>query len=284
MSTTPSAAQVTEVVKTSPTLVGAHDKAGWLALFASDAVVEDPVGTRPHRRGANLRGPQDEDELGRFYEVFIAPNEVRFEVRADLVVPPFAFRDVLIHTRLPNGYRVEVPAHILYEVCLQDGVPKLRHLAAYWALRSMPTLALKGGLQGLMAVNRQTFRMLRIQRLGGMAGYLRGFRTCGRRGPRLLERLVTKVNAADRESLVELFVDEEPRWELAPGRPLTCDEVIAELGGDPNLAVRDVRAAGLSLSFAFALDGDGGSRQGLGVLELQRRPCRIVRARFFFAR
>lgn len=266
-----------EVVNASPTLVGAHDKAGWLALFAADAVVEDPVGTRPHHRGAHPRGADGEDELGRFYEVFIAPNQVRFEVRDDVVVPPYAFRDVLIHTRLPNGYRVTVPAHILYEICLEDGQPRLRHLAAYWSLRNMPRLALSGGWRGLAAVNRQTFRMLRVQRLGGVAGYLRGFRTLGRRGPRLLERLVRKVNARDPAAVAALMVDDQPRVAFEPSAPMTGVELISELEGRGTLKVRDVRVAGLSLSFAFTL----GEQRGLGVLDLQRRPCRILRARLF---
>lgn len=282
-SETPTPEQCMEVVEASPARVGARDKAAWLDLFAADAVVEDPVGTRPHHAGARPRGRDGEDELGRFYEVFIAPNQIRFDVLHNLVAPPWVARDVRIHTQLPNGYRVEVPAHILYEVTLQEGVPKIRHLAAYWELRRMPRLALSGGFKGLMAVNRQTFRMLRIQRLGGMAGYLRGFRTLGRKGRPLVHRLAETLTARDRDGLAALFADDTPRVELQPGRPLTPAALLEALGPEAALAVDDLRVAGSSLSFGFTLGSGERPQRGIGVLDLQRRPTRITRARLFGA-
>jgi len=38
-----------ELAETSLRLTKAQDRDGWLALFASDAVIEDPVGGKPHR-------------------------------------------------------------------------------------------------------------------------------------------------------------------------------------------------------------------------------------------
>jgi steroid Delta-isomerase len=38
-----------ELAETSLRLTKEKDRDGWLALFASDAVVEDPVGGKPHR-------------------------------------------------------------------------------------------------------------------------------------------------------------------------------------------------------------------------------------------
>lgn len=278
---TPTPQQCMEVVEASPARVGARNKPAWLDLFAADAVVEDPVGTRPHHAGARPRGRDGEDELGRFYEVFIAPNEIHFDVKHNLVAPPWVARDVRIHTKLPNGYRVEVPAHILYEVCLEESIPKIRHLAAYWELRSMPKLALSGGFKGLMAVNRQTFRMLRIQRLGGMAGYLRGFRTLGRRGRPLVHRLAETITAQDPDSLAALFADDSPRAELQPGHPMPPAALLQALGPDASLTVADLRVAGASISFGFTLGSGADEQRGIGVLDLQRRPTHITRARLF---
>lgn len=278
-------AQHMEVVEASPALVGSHDKAGWLALFAADAVVEDPVGTRPQRRGARPRGPDGEDELGRFYEVFIAPNQVRFEVELDILAPPFVARAVQIHTRLPNGYQVSVPAHIVYEVCEEEGVPKLRHLAAYWELRRMPRLALAGGLQGLAAVNRQTFRMLRVQRLGGMTGYLRGFGTAGKRGRRLLDRLVDALDGGDAPGLPSLFVADASVMLPVP-EPVAVSDLADRWAGvadGDRLSVTNARVAGWSVSFGFTLGAGDDTRRGIGVLDLQRRPLGIASAKIFLA-
>ena len=45
------AAQCLALVERSPKAVAAHDKAGWLAIFAEYNIVEDPVGSRPHISG-----------------------------------------------------------------------------------------------------------------------------------------------------------------------------------------------------------------------------------------
>jgi hypothetical protein len=276
-------AQLLEVVAASPARVGGHDKAGWLALFATDAVVEDPVGTRPQRRGARPRGPDDDDELGRFYEVFIAPNQIRFDVRAEVVAPPFVARDVRIHTRLPGGHEVEVPAHIVYEVCAEGGAPKIKHLAAYWELRRVPTLALGGGLRGLAAVTRQTWRMVRVQRLGGLAGYVGGFCTAGRQGRRLVQALARAVGARDAAALAGLFVDGTARVEFPAPQRLIPGDFLDALGPTAALEADDLRVAGRSVSCGVTLRGVGGARRGIAVIDCERRPWRITRARFFVA-
>ena len=55
----------------------AHDRDGWVGLFTADGVVEDPVGSRPHRGRA---------EIERFYDTFIGPRDITFHRDADVVV------------------------------------------------------------------------------------------------------------------------------------------------------------------------------------------------------
>ena len=69
----------------SPAAVAAHDKEGWLSLFTPSAVVNDPVGSAPHR------GPA---QLSRFYDTFIAPNTIGFQVNHDVVCGASVLRDV----------------------------------------------------------------------------------------------------------------------------------------------------------------------------------------------
>ena len=98
------------LVKRSPELVDRHDREGWLGLFSSEAVAEDPVGGGLNRKGKDWRG--DRDGLSRFYDIFIAPNDIKFTVNQDIVMGNEVVRDVLIRTRLPNGAVSEVAAYL----------------------------------------------------------------------------------------------------------------------------------------------------------------------------
>ena len=71
-----------DLVKASPATVAAHDRSGWMDLFALYAMVEDPVGGAPHHSGGFDRrsGRRGHTVLGRFYDTYIAPNQVRFAV------------------------------------------------------------------------------------------------------------------------------------------------------------------------------------------------------------
>src|SRR5688572_19445394 len=85
------------VAKESPARVAVHDKAGWLALFAQQGIIEDPVGAAPHQRQGPAGG---QDPLDAFYETFIAPNEISLASSLDVVAGNEVARDVVISTRL----------------------------------------------------------------------------------------------------------------------------------------------------------------------------------------
>jgi len=122
---TPHRADVLALVRSSPTYVGAHDKAGWLGIFGRHHVVEDPVGSRPVRSA-------DPGALSRFWDAFIAPNDIEFQVAQDWVDGFDVVRDVTIVTTLPNGVQVRTPAHLIYQTGHEDGTLKVRRMAAYW--------------------------------------------------------------------------------------------------------------------------------------------------------
>jgi hypothetical protein len=274
--------ELLEVVMASPARVAAHDKEGWLALFSTDAAVEDPVGTAPHRKGAGRRGPSEDDELGRFWDVFIAPNEIRFEVLEDIASPPWVVRDVVIHTRSSFGSALHVPAHLLYELTDERGEIKIRHLAAHWEVAGVSKQALSGGLSGLATITAQSWRMLRIQRLQGMSGYLRGvLGGIGRRGHAGVQRFAGAVDSMDERGLTELFVDDGERIAFPAGRTIAPDRFLRELGPGAAMAVRDARAAGWVASFRFEIRGPGAPGRGIGFLDFERASSRIARARLF---
>ncbi len=101
---------------------------GWLGIFGSLHVVEDPVGSRPVRSS-------ESGGLGRFWDTFIAPNKIEFEVVNDWIDGFDVVRDVTIVTTLRPGVVVRTPAHLLYETAYEDGVLKVRRMAAHWEPR-----------------------------------------------------------------------------------------------------------------------------------------------------
>jgi steroid Delta-isomerase len=56
------------------------ERDAWLACYAEDAVLHDPVGGSPiDPHGTGIRGHA---ALGQFWDLFVAPNDVRFDVAA----------------------------------------------------------------------------------------------------------------------------------------------------------------------------------------------------------
>jgi steroid delta-isomerase len=54
----------------------ARDKEAWLAVFADDAIVEDPIG--PSHFDPEGKGHRGKEAISRFYDMAIAPSELAF--------------------------------------------------------------------------------------------------------------------------------------------------------------------------------------------------------------
>ena len=54
----------------------AHDKEAWLAVFADDAIVEDPIG--PSHFDPEGKGHRGKEAIAKFYDTAIAPSELTF--------------------------------------------------------------------------------------------------------------------------------------------------------------------------------------------------------------
>lgn len=184
---TPSAAEVMAVVRLSPALVAVHDKSGWLDLFSSDHVVEDPVGSRP------VPGTHPGD-LRRFWDAFIAPNQIEFEVANDWVDGFEAVRDVVIVTTLRPGVMLRTPAHLLYETVFENGVLKVRRMAAHWEPRGSYRQLMRPSRAHLRAAMVQFAHLIRTLGIGQTAQFVGAARFIGwRRKRRLRAELGTSV-------------------------------------------------------------------------------------------
>jgi steroid delta-isomerase len=120
----------------SMTAVTAGDKDAWLALFAPDAVVEDPVG--PSMFDAEGKGHHGPEGISAFWDMTIG-NVERFEfvIRDSHAAGDEVANVGTITTYLPGGYRVDTDGVFVYRVG-EDGL--IRSMRAYWETeRAMAT-------------------------------------------------------------------------------------------------------------------------------------------------
>ena len=104
----------------------AHDKQAWLALFADDAIVEDPVG--PSHLDPQGRGHRGKDAIARFYDMAIAPSELTFHF--DKTYQCGNEEANVGHIVIvAGGYRVTAEGVFTYRV---DDDGKITALRAYW--------------------------------------------------------------------------------------------------------------------------------------------------------
>jgi ketosteroid isomerase-like protein len=114
---------------------GAKDE--WLALFADDAVVEDPV-------GVSMFDPTGEGHRGRaaiaaFWDLTIGNAErIEFEIRDSFAAGDEVANVGTISSYLPGGSRVDAEGVFVYRVN-DDG--RIVSLRAFWETeRAMATL------------------------------------------------------------------------------------------------------------------------------------------------
>ena len=106
----------------------AKDKQAWLALFADDAIIEDPVGPSPF--DPEGKGHRGRDAISAFWDKAIAPNALEFNY-----VDSFHCGNeeanvghILITT---GGYQVTAEGVFTYKVNADGKIVALR---AYWEL------------------------------------------------------------------------------------------------------------------------------------------------------
>lgn len=275
-------AEMLQMVERSPECVLSQDKAGWLALFAKDGVTEDPVGTAPNGKGARRARDSGEDDLGRFWDTFIAGNEIRFCVAADVVAGDEVVREVVINTRLWTGLSIEVPAHLVYQLEEEEGGLRIRRLRAVWDLRQRSVKALGAGLLGLYTLLAVSYRMFAVQGVRGVWGYTLGLLVgIFGRGRRVVSEFAKAVEGADAGALEALFGSGGAKIEYPAGRALSASQFVDALGPGARLLVSQSTPAGWLTSFCFELAGKAGGARGMALFEFDPTTKQLSSARFF---
>jgi len=276
--------ELLELVNRSPAAVAIHDRKAWLELFSRAAVVQDPVGTAPHRRTVSGDGAASgDDPLGRFWETFIAPNRISFTSYQDIVIGDEVVRDVLIRSELGSGISIEVPAYLIYRTTEENGEARIEALMAHWELRSMVRQVIAAGLAGLSTMIQLGWRMLKIQGAAGVLGFAQGIsRGIFGRGRRAVRDFAATLNARDEKALVGLLDGEETLIEYPAGVGESVREFLDGAGRDLRIDVSGLTSAGWSSSCVFRANRGDVTHRGVAFFEFNPKTRKIRSARFFW--
>ncbi|MET7769628.1 nuclear transport factor 2 family protein [Nocardia sp. NPDC005366] len=252
-------------VQASPRAVAAHDKAAWVGLFGPDAAVNDPVGSRPH---------VGQVAIGRFYDTFIGPNTIAFDVRRDIVVDRTVVRDLSISTTMSTGATVLVPMHLRYDLAEVGGVWVIARLAAHWELAPMIGQLLRTGARGVGAAMKLGPQLVVNQGVGGAIGMMRALSSVGRAGKRRVHEVFTAAADADiarvRELLGARAVLESPA-----GTTVSVEDFVKRTR---NMRWDKVIAAGRTVTATVDL----GDAQGVAIIDFDPKTVAITRIGLYF--
>lgn len=265
----PSRADLLATVERSPAAAAAHDRAGWVGLFTADGIVEDPVGSRPHRGSA---------ALGRFYDTFIGPRDITFHRDADIVVGTSVIRDLVLEVAMSPALTMRIPAILRYDVTRQRDELKIARLQAYWQLPAMVVQFARGRLAAVPAGLALARALLANQGVTGTLGFAAGFHGVGgvgdlsRRGLRTATGLLADACTGN-ELAVRRRIGDAPIT-LGDGTRLSASELGARLAGGRR---RKVISAGHFVAATVERD----ARRGVLIAQLAPRPWSVAGLQWF---
>ena len=220
--------------------------------------------------------------LERFFDTFIAPNDISFHVERDVVSGPLVVRDVTIELVMKAGLKVHVPMHLLYEICDEDGTPKIAHLRAHWELVPMVRQVFGNGWLGVLSMSRLGLRMVANQGLGAVLGFCRGALGIHRAGKDIVTSFVNAVNQRNPQALAALF---DPRNE---GIGLRGAETILDPAAlcrrfDGTLSVSKLISSGYVTSCTCGVRSGDSESRGVGFFEFNSRTRQLHSVRLYCA-
>lgn len=110
--------------------VGRKAKDEWLALFAEDAVLEDPAG--PSFFDPDGEGHHGREGIGAFWDTVIAPvKSFRFAVRDSFANGPYCANVATFTTELADGTLVDTDLVATYRLDEQGLIESMR---AHWEI------------------------------------------------------------------------------------------------------------------------------------------------------
>jgi steroid Delta-isomerase len=105
----------------------AGDRERWLALFADDAVIEDPIG--PSAFDPDGKGHRGKDGIAKFWDDVISKQPVRFTIQASYAAGSECANVGTVTTDLGGGTKAIVEGVFTYRV---DDEGRIKAMRAYW--------------------------------------------------------------------------------------------------------------------------------------------------------
>ncbi|OBC02507.1 ketosteroid isomerase family protein [Mycobacterium sp. 852002-40037_SCH5390672] len=209
------------VAERSPRAAAAHDRAGWVGLFTDDGRVQDPVGSRPH---------VGHEQIGRFYDTFIGPRDIKFHRDLDIVVGTAVLRDLELEVTMGSAVTMYIPAFLRYDLRETNGEWKIGELRAYWELPAMMLQFLRTGSGAVGPALNLSKGLLSNQGWRGTAGFVAGFRRVGARHQRLVTTFLDAVARKDSSSAARMLAS-GAAITLGDRDPLDLAELVEQLEG-----------------------------------------------------
>jgi hypothetical protein len=262
--TPPDRHDLVAAVERSPQAAAAHDRAGWVGLFTGDGRVEDPVGSRPHL-GHN--------QIGRFYDTFIGPRDIKFHRDLDIVFGHSVLRDLELEVAMGSAVTMYIPAFLRYDLRETSGEWQIAVLRAYWELPAMMLQFLRTGRRATSPALQLSRGLLGNQGLGGTAGFVTGFRRVGTRHKNLVENFLRAIARGDKFAAPRALSD-APTITLGDNDPVELAELADQLNG---ASWAKTIAAGSTVVVSLA------SAHGRGIMfaDVAWRGNQINRIRYF---
>lgn len=107
-------------------------KDAWLALFAEDALIEDPVGISP--LDPEGKGHRGRAAISAFWDTFIGPNQISFDIWHSYAAGNEVANVGAITTTTPAGTKAVAEGVFVYRVNDQGNLVSLR---AFWEFEKM---------------------------------------------------------------------------------------------------------------------------------------------------
>lgn len=264
MGAAPDRERLLAAVERSPHAAAAHDRAGWVGLFTRDGRVEDPVGSRPH---------VGHEQIGRFYDTFIGPRDIKFHRDLDIVLGAAVLRDLELEVAMGSAVTMFIPAFLRYDLREVNGEWRIGRLRAYWELPAMMRQFLRTGSRALAPGLQLSRGLLSNQRLPGAAGFLAGFRRLGARHQQFARAFLGAAGRRDRDA-AERALSPTATITLGDDDALDLAELVEQLQGASSTKVI---SAGPTV--AIAVNSDHG--RAIVFADVARKGDAIDRIRYF---
>lgn len=267
-----------DAAEQSPRAVKAQDKAAWLDIFAKQYHVEDPVGSKLKVSPEGEANPRE--PLSRFYDTFMAPNEIVFDVKRDLVCGNHVMRDLTLHVKMAGKLDSFVPMHLLYELVEEEGCYKVSRLEAHWEFEATNKAVLSNGLSALPIMLGMSKSMIKHLGWRGMLAFGASSKTVGEAGKLQVHAFVEALLKREQAALVTLFEHNSEVVHLPYGEPpLNIEQLLHKMQG--TITLSKVIAAGNRISASMTLTEQGQSREGVLLFTLNPKTLKILEVFFY---